>query len=192
MENAVREAVASPGTITSAAKTEYLVKQGFLWARLPSERCLAYGAPRLKAQVWAKTRLGPNEWSDAEVMDRDAAERGEIKGAVKIEGGTSDKVTFLGVDGATKRWQRSALYGGLAAENNTQATARDILVNGMFRAEAAGYPIIATVYDEIISEVPRSFGSVEDFEREICVLPEWAEGLPLTAGGWRGKRYRKD
>ena len=82
--------------------------------------------------------------------------------------------------------------GPLIVSNCTQATARDILVNGMFRAEAAGYPIIATVYDEIISEVPRGFGSVEDFEREICVLPAWAEGLPLTAGGWRGKRYRKD
>lgn len=192
LESVIREAIYSPGTITEAGKVQYKVAHGFLFARLPSGRCLAYAAPKLKAQVWAKVLLPDGTWSDAEVMDRDAAERGEIKGAVKIEGGTSDKVTFLGVDGATKRWQRSALYGGLAAENNTQATARDLLVNGMFRAEAAGYPIIATVYDEIISEVPRGFGSVEDFEREICVLPAWAEGLPLTAGGWRGKRYRKD
>lgn len=192
LESVIREAVYSPGTITEAGKVQYKVAHGFLFARLPSGRCLAYAAPKLKAQVWAKALLPDGTWSDAEVMDRDAAERGEIKGTVKIEGATSDKVTFLGVDGATKCWQRSALYGGLAAENNTQATARDLLVNGMFRAEAAGYPIIATVYDEIISEVPRGFGSVEDFEREICVLPAWAEGLPLTAGGWRGKRYRKD
>ena len=192
MENAVRGAVASPGTITSAAKTEYLVKQGFLWARLPSGRCLAYGAPRLKAQVWAKIRLGPGEWSDAEVMDRDSAERGERLGDIKIEGNTSDKVTVLGVNAVTKKWQRYALYGGLCAENSTQATARDLLVNGMFKAEAAGYPIIATVYDEIISEVPRGYGSLKDFERMICELPDWAAGLPLVASGWRGKRYRKD
>ena len=191
-ENAVREAVASPGTITSAAKTEYLVKQGFLWARLPSGRCLAYGAPRLKAQVWAKIRLGPGEWSDAEVMDRDSAERGERLGDIKIEGNTSDKVAVLGVNAVTKKWQRYALYGGLCAENSTQATARDLLVNGMFKAEAAGYPIIATVYDEIISEVPRGYGSLKDFERMICELPDWAAGLPLVASGWRGKRYRKD
>lgn len=192
LEAAVREAVETPGMITRAAKVDYIVKHGFLLARLPSGRCLAYAAPRLKPQVWAKVKLDDGQWSDSEVMDRDAAQRLESKGAVKIEGGTSDKVTFLGVNGVTKRWERSALYGGLIAENNTQAIARDILVNGMFAAERAGYPIIATVYDEIISEVPRGFGSVEAFERTICQLPAWADGLPLTAGGWRGKRYRKD
>ena len=76
--------------------------------------------------------------------------------------------------------------------NCTQAIARDILVNGMFKAEAAGYPIIATVYDEILTEVPIGYGDLKDFERLICELPSWAAGLPLTAGGWRGKRYRKD
>jgi len=192
LEAAVREAVASPGTITTAAKVDYIVRHGFLLARLPSGRCLAYAAPRLKAQVWAKAKLDGGEWSDAEVMDREAAERGETRGRVRIEGPTSDKVTFLGVNSTTKKWERSALYGGLIAENNTQAIARDILVNGMFAAERAGYPIIATVYDEIIAEVPRGCGSLPAFEELICQLPAWAQGLPLTAGGWRGKRYRKD
>lgn len=76
--------------------------------------------------------------------------------------------------------------------NCTQAIARDLLVNGMWKAEAAGYPVIATVYDEIITEVPRGFGDLKEFEKLICELPGWADGLPLTAGGWRGKRYRKD
>jgi DNA polymerase len=192
LEAAVRQAVEEPGTVARAAKVDYLVKHGFLWARLPSGRCLAYAAPKLKAQVWAKVLLPDGEWSDAEVMDRDVAERRERMELVKIDGRTSDKVTFLGVNSTTKRWERSALYGGLLAENNTQAIARDLLVNGMFKAEEAGYPIIATVYDEIITEVPRSFGNLAEFEKLICELPTWAKGLPLTAGGWRGKRYRKD
>lgn len=192
LEGAVRAAVETPGRIVGAAKVDYLVKQGFLWARLPSGRCLAYGSPRLKAQVWAKIRLDDGSWSDSEVMDREAAEAGERKGTVKIEGPTSDKVTVLGVDSKTKKWRRYGLYGGLLAENNTQAIARDLLVNGMWKAEAAGYPIIATVYDEILCEVPRGFGDLAEFEKMICELPEWAAGLPLTAGGWRGKRYRKD
>ena len=192
LEASAREAVESPGTISEAAKTRYIVRFGYLWAQLPSGRCLCYGAPRLKEQVWAKVLLEDGSWSDAEVMERDAAERGEAKGVVKIEGNTSDKVTVMGVDAVTKKWRRYGLYGGLLCENNTQAVARDLLVNGLFKAEAAGYPVIAHVYDEIIAEVPRGFGSVAAFESVICELPAWAEGLPLTAGGWRGKRFRKD
>lgn len=192
VESAVRNAVSNPGTIHSALKTDYILRHGFLWARLPSGRCLAYAAPRLKAQVWAKVKLEDGTWSDSEVMDLETAERKAVKGLVQIEGPTSDKVTILGVNSTTKKWERSALYGGLIAENNTQATARDLLVNGMWKAEEAGYPIIATVYDEIIAEVPRGFGDLKEFERLICELPAWAAGLPLTSGGWRGKRYRKD
>lgn len=192
LEGAVREAVQQPGTVTGAAKVKYIVRKGFLWALLPSGRCLAYGSPRLKDQVWAKIKLEDGSWSDAEVMDRDAAEKLELRGKVRIEGSTSPKVTVLGVNSVTKKWRRFPLYGGLIAENNTQATARDLLVNGMWKAEEKGYEIIATVYDEIIAEVPRGFGSLDEFESIICELPDWADGLPLTAGGWRGKRYRKD
>jgi DNA polymerase len=192
LEAAAREAVESPGTVAEAARVKYIQRFGYLWALLPSGRCLCYGAPRLKAQVWAEIRLDDGSWSDAEVMERDAAERMERLGEVRIKGNTSDKVTVMGTDAVTKKWRRYGLYGGLLCENNTQAVARDLLVNGLFKAEAAGYPVIAHVYDEIIAEVPRDSGDLAAFERLICELPDWAEGLPLTAGGWRGKRYRKD
>ena len=125
-------------------------------------------------------------------MEREEAERLERKGGCQIQGATKQKVTALGVNSTTRKWERFALYGGLAQENNTQGTARDLLVNGMWKAEAAGYSIVATVYDEILAEVDHGFGDVKEFERLICELPAWADGLPLTAGGWRGKRYRKD
>ena len=192
LEAAAREAVESPGTIAEAARVRYISRFGYLWAQLPSGRCLCYGAPRLKEQVWAEIKLEDGSWSDAEVMDRDDAEKGERKGEVRIQGNTSDKVTGMTVNSKTKQWSRTALYGGLLCENNTQGTARDVLVNGMFKAEAAGYPIILTVYDEIIAEVPRGFGDLRQFERLICELPAWAEGLPVAAGGFRAKRYKKD
>lgn len=191
LEDAIRQAIQQPGTITQAAKVQYIVANGFLWARLPSGRCLAYGSPRLKDQVWAK-RLIDGEWADAEVMDRELAEKLERAGECKIQGETKQKVTALGVNSVTKKWERFALYGGLAQENNTQGTARDLLVNGMWKAEGAGYEVITTVYDEILCEVSQGFGDVKAFEKLICELPDWADGLPLTAGGWSGKRYRKD
>lgn len=191
-ENAGHPDVKESRGIFSAGKVDYLVAKGFLWARLPSGRCLAYGAPRLKAQVWAKIKLPDGSWSEAEVMERDKAEAMELRGEAKIEGSTSDKVTVLGVDSQTKKWRRYGLYGGLLAENNTQAIARDLLVNGMRKAEAAGYPIIATVYDEIIAERRRGEADIREFERLICELPAWADGLPLTAGGFIAKRYKKD
>lgn len=192
LEQAIREAIQKPGTIVKVLKVQYLVKHGFLWCMLPSGRCLAYASPRLKDQVWACQKLDSGEWAPAEVMDRDIAENLQIKGDVKIEGDTSPRATVLGVDSVTKKWRRFGLYGGLAFENIVQAIARDLLVNGMRRAEAAGYPIVMHVHDEIVAEVLRGWGCLREFEEMICVLPGWADGLPLTASGWRGKRYRKD
>ncbi len=192
LEQAMREAIETPGAQITAAKCTYLYARGFLWCRLPSGRCLAYAMPELKAQVWAKVKLEDGSWSDSEVMDKKRAEALVLKGEVKIEGHTSDKVTALGVNSVTRKLERFGLYGGLAAENVTQATARDLLVNGMLKAEAAGYPIVGHVYDEIFAEVPRGKADLKYFERLICELPDWAEGMPLTAGGWVGKRYRKD
>lgn len=191
LEGAIREAIQNPGQRVDVLKCSYMVKMGFLWCRLPSGRCLSYGSPKLKEQVWAKVLLDDGSWSDAEVMDREQAEKGADVGTVQIDGKTSPKATALGVNSVTKKWERFALYGGLAFENIVQAIARDLLANGMRKAEAAGYPIIMHVHDELVAELPVGVGDVREFERIICELPEWADGLPLTADGWQGKRYRK-
>lgn len=170
LDEAARAAVEEPGGIVSAVGVSYTVRHGFLWCRLPSGRCLAYGRPRVD-QVEAP-------WADKTV---EPAKR-EKKASV----------TVLGVDSQTKKWVRFPVYGGSLFNNVVQGSARDILVNGMQKAEAAGYPIVLHTHDEMAAEVPRGAGDVKEFERLICELPSWAAGLPLTASGWRGVRYKKD
>jgi hypothetical protein len=94
-------------------------------------------------------------------------------------------------DNARGSWNDVDAWFGTLVENVVQATARDLLVAAMRRVEAAGYPIVLSVHDEIVAEVPESFGSVEEFRRLIVELPEWAAGLPLAAKTWRRPRYAK-
>jgi DNA polymerase len=110
---------------------------------------------------------------------------------VEVPWGKKDAVVYKCVDGMTRKWQDKAFYGGLAAENITQAIARDLMAEAMLRLNAAGYPPIITIHDEIICEIPKDFGSLEEFSALMCELPEWAKGLPVSAEAWCGERYRK-
>jgi DNA polymerase len=89
------------------------------------------------------------------------------------------------------RWQDGRGWFGIFVENAVSATSRDLLAAAMQRVEAAGYPVILHVHDELVCEVPEGFGSVEAFRRLVVELPAWAEGLPIAAEPWTGTRYSK-
>jgi DNA polymerase len=105
-------------------------------------------------------------------------------------------ITFMGWNSSALQgpvgWHRRGTYGGRLVENLIQAISRDILRDAMLRLDAAGYPPVLHVHDEVICEVPEGFGSVEEFERIMMAREPWFADWPIkAAGGWRGKRYRK-
>jgi DNA polymerase len=100
-------------------------------------------------------------------------------------------LTYMAQNSITRKWERQETYGGKLTENEVQAIARDIMALGMLRAEDAGYPIILTIHDEIVSEIYKDFGSIKEFVQLLCKRPSWAKNCPIDAEGWRGERYRK-
>jgi hypothetical protein len=67
------------------------------------------------------------------------------------------------------------------------------MAHGALNVEAAGYPVVLRTHDELASEVPVGFGSVEEYERLMATLPAWAADWPIrAAGGYISNRYRKD
>ena len=160
LENAAIMAVKNPGKAYPANSVAFKVAKGFLWARLPSGRLLAYYKPRLKAKEtpWGEKKLA---------------------------------VTYMGLNSQTRKWERQSTYGGKLCENVTQAVARDLMAEAMTRLEANHYPVIMTVHDEVVSEVPEGFGTVNEFELLLNTLPKWASKLPVESEGWRGKRFKK-
>lgn len=100
-------------------------------------------------------------------------------------------ITYEGL-GQNNKWCRGETYSGKLVENITQATARDLLAEAMWRMERAGLDIVGHVHDEAILEVPVGAVTVDDVVKIMSVNPDWADGLPLNAAGYSGFYYFKD
>ena len=56
----------------------------------------------------------------------------------------------------------------------------------MLRIEAAGYPIVLHVHDEIVCEVPIGFGSTEEFTRLMTRKPSLGARSADRSKRWTG------
>lgn len=89
------------------------------------------------------------------------------------------------------KWIRERTWGGTLIENIVQAMACDVMVEGMFSAEDAGYPVIGTVHDELITMRKKGTGNIHKLEKIACQLKPWMQGIPLESEGFECIRYRK-
>lgn len=163
LEGMAVSAVINPGQEFSYRGITYIVKQDILYCRLLSGRYLTYHKPRLAPNIAPRKGL-----------------------ALSFEGWNSNpKKGGMG-------WIRINTYGGMLCENVVQATARDILMHAILNLEKNNYPVVLHIHDEIVSEIPENYGSLEEFEKIMSTMPTWAEGWPVKAsGGWIAKRYSK-
>jgi DNA polymerase len=94
---------------------------------------------------------------------------------------------------ATVSGDRVKVYGGLIAENWTQATARDVLASAWIRCSQAGFVPVLSVHDELVFELPES-SAEQDLGNIISIMEQpvpWASHLPLKVEGKLMDHYTK-
>lgn len=180
------------GTLETVGYLKFAKVGNCLCLKLPSGRVLYYHFPEIKTQRMYCYYVGPG--TDGE-LDLEYSHLSNMAGPYTRwpkKDFETVTISYWGVDSTTGKWVRKHIYGGKFSENATQAVARDFMIEAFFRLEAAGYPIVLHVHDEIVAEILKTFGSIEEFIYLMCISPDWAVGCPVEASGWRGERYRKD
>jgi DNA polymerase len=162
INNATVLALRNPGEVVRCGRIDLKYTGAFLLIKLPSGRKLHYPQPRLII-----------------VKDKSGRDRACVSFKDNAAGQFKDCRNGLGA------------YGGLWTENIVSGIARDLLAAAMLRLEAAGYAVVLHVHDEIVSEVPEGFGSIDEFTRLMIRKPAWALDLPIAASAWTGPRYCK-
>lgn len=107
------------------------------------------------------------------------------------------KITFDGL--RQGGWGRQSTWGGRITENVVQAVARDVLAEGMLRADSEGLTLVGHVHDELIGEEdgngPRTpngrLFALCQLEEYMTIPIDWAPGLPLAAEGYESEFYTK-
>lgn len=155
------------GQVAKVGHLTFRRKSNFITMRLPSGREVFYHRPRYEKKEF----IGKDDQPYERIV---FTCKGSIQGA--------------------KKWGSIISGGPKICENAVQATARDVLANGVHNAKAYGFKIVGTVHDEIIA-LRRKGDNYFTLEalKECMIGPKpWMAGLPLGAAGYVGEVYRKD
>ena len=105
----------------------------------------------------------------------------------------NNDITYEGTLPGSSSWGRINSYGPKLVENIVQAVARDCLAEAILAVEAAGYPVIFHVHDELVCEVPEAQADkvLKDILDVMGRDLPWAPGLPLQGDGYSCDYYMK-
>lgn len=172
LDRVARCAYRDPNVWYPAGRVRFLYHpafmEGTLFCELPDGTLLQY--PKLRAE------MVETPW-------------GEKRPAL-----TYAKANLLPEAGSAE-WPRTALFGGLLAENITQGIAACLLRGALREAKELGLPVVLHTHDEIVCEVedirdkPRHVA--DSLQRIMETPPAWADGLPLAAEPEIKGRYCK-
>jgi DNA polymerase len=174
LEAAAIEAVRYPGRVTGYREIGFEVVDDWLSMILPNDKRIWYWKPQLRTAMpnWHK----PMTYEDC-------------------ANGTCDcraKPVLTYMAQKSGQWKRQTTYGGKLAENATQATCRELMMPMAVACNDYGYHVILTVYDEVVSEVRKKFGSKKEFmDIMLDAKPRFADTWPISVDAWEGERYRK-
>lgn len=101
-------------------------------------------------------------------------------------------ILYYGTNQTTKQWTQLETYGGKLVENVVQAIARDCLALAIENLEAAGFPVVFHVHDEVVIDIPQEKADLDEVVRLMTMPIPWAPDLPLNADGWVGDFFKKD
>jgi DNA polymerase len=109
-------------------------------------------------------------------------------------GAPTTKITYMSVNGVTRKWERTETWGGKLVENITQAVARDVMAEAMRQLEEQNKDIVLSVHDELVIETDEHYveSAKQELKDAMTTVPKWAAGLPLaTDEPWVNRRYVK-
>ena len=184
-ESCVSDVLKGPKNATSSLgpngciKFDKINRKGqnpILRIQLPSGRYLHYVDARLE-----NTKM---PWTKKDVVDGKVVETEVYR----------PTLVYAGVNQDTKQWEtHTTSHGGKLTENVVQAIARDVLAEGMLRADDFGFPVCGHVHDEIITETHDDVfdPDYKDLEHLMSIPMAWAPDLPLGAEGYSGSYYHK-
>ena len=184
LEWAATQAVHNPGKSYDVRAISFKIIDRWLAMQLPNGKRIWYYDPQL--------RLGMPQWHQPGTYDPKNESTWEYEDCAAGTCNCEPRRQLTYMAQKKGRWGRVNTYGGKLAENCTQATSREVLIPAMFGLRDAGYPIILSVYDEVVAEVPNKFGSLNEFTDIMGRSPgKWAEGWPISVDAWEGPCYRK-